>query len=60
MITFINNSNSMEIKYQMTPLIFIVSLLTCTPIQAIQLKYDEDIPHKPRIINTTDLGADPA
>jgi hypothetical protein len=49
----------MEIKYQMIPLIFIVSLLTCTPIQAIQLKYDGDIPHKPRIINTTDLGADP-
>lgn len=49
----------MEIKYQMIPLIFIVSLLTCTSTQAIQLKYDGDIPHKPRIINTTDLGADP-
>jgi len=55
LITFINNSNSMEIRYQMIPLIFIVSLLTCISTQATQLKYDVDIPYKPSIINTTDL-----
>jgi hypothetical protein len=49
----------MEIKHKVIPLIFKVSLLTCNSTQAIQLKYDGNIIYKPRIINTTNLGADP-
>lgn len=40
-------------------LILLALLVPCPSLQAIQQKDDENISYKPRIINTTDLGADP-
>lgn len=42
-----------------TPFTLLVLLVFCPSVQAIQQKDDGDITYKPRIINTTDLGADP-
>ncbi|WP_218058566.1 DUF1593 domain-containing protein [Allomuricauda sp. CP2A] len=46
-------------KKHLIPSILLALLVFCPSVKAIQQKDDGDITYKPRIINTTDLGADP-
>ncbi|MAZ27032.1 MAG: hypothetical protein CL868_08135 [Cytophagaceae bacterium] len=46
-------------KKNWVPLIFLFLLASCISTQAVQAQELKGISYKPRIINTTDLGADP-
>ncbi len=48
-----------KIKDIWASLILVVLLVSCTSTQAVQTKELKNVSYKPRVINTTDLGADP-
>ena len=49
----------MRTTYVILPITLIAFLVSCTSTQAIQSQENNNLSYKPRVINTTDLGADP-